>query len=280
MKAREVTDFEYELASGKRFHFGRNWRRFVCTLDERQIVEAETSLQMMLGVKSLDRKTFLDVGCGSGLFSLAAIRLGAEQVHSLDYDPESVACTRELKSRFFEGAEHWAIEQGSVLNQNYLLRLGEWDVVYCWGVLHHTGDMYRAMGNMIPLVKRGGQLFLSIYNKQPFLSAYWLFVKRLYNRLPTLCQGLMNVSFFCFFVVEFAVADILRRTNPANRYSGKGRRGMKIYHDTLDWIGGYPFEVASPEEIFRFWRDRGFVLKELKTCAGRHGCCEYVLARV
>ncbi len=87
-----------ETAAGERFGFGANWARFLRHLDEPRIVAAERSLQQMLGLPSLAGLRFLDAGSGSGLFSLAARRLGAE-VHSFDYDPQSVACTRELRRR-------------------------------------------------------------------------------------------------------------------------------------------------------------------------------------
>ena len=51
-------------------------------------------------------------------------------------------------------------------------------------------------------------------------------------------------------------------------------RGMSIWYDMKDWVGGYPFEVSHPEGLFRFFRDRGFRLYELKTCGGSHGCIE------
>ncbi len=51
-------------------------------------------------METLAGNSFLDVGSGSGLFSLAAMRLGADRVHSFDYDPQSVGCTKELKRRF------------------------------------------------------------------------------------------------------------------------------------------------------------------------------------
>src|SRR3989442_11992645 len=130
-------DCTQEIDRGKRFEFGKNWSQFLTTIDEERIRVAEQSLKEMLEIDHLQGKSFLDIGSGSGLFSLAARRLGAS-VHSSDFDPKSVACTRELKRRFFSEDKNWRIEQGSVLDKNYLLSLGTFDVVYSWGVLHHT----------------------------------------------------------------------------------------------------------------------------------------------
>ncbi|MBL8850076.1 MAG: 50S ribosomal protein L11 methyltransferase, partial [Planctomycetaceae bacterium] len=78
------------------FAFGRNWRRFLSVVDERRIEAAVESLSLRLGRDSLKGVRFLDAGSGSGLFSLAAQRLGATVV-SFDVDPQSVACTTEMK---------------------------------------------------------------------------------------------------------------------------------------------------------------------------------------
>ena len=153
----------HEITDRERFAFGENWRRFLAILKEKHIQQAEDSLRRMLEISDLRGKTFLDVGCGSGLFSLAARRLGA-RVHSFDYDPESVGCTQELRQRYFPQDPDWRIEEGSVLNNNYLAGLGHFDVVYSWGVLHHTGAMWRALENVAGSVARGGKLFIAIYN--------------------------------------------------------------------------------------------------------------------
>src|SRR5438128_7073825 len=124
-----------EIARGERFEFGRNWSRFLATLADTRIADAEDSLRKMLETEDLRGKRFLDIGSGSGLFSLAARRLGA-RVHSFDYDPRSVACTSELKRRYFNGDDRWKVEEGSALDAVYVKSLGTFDVVYSWGVLH------------------------------------------------------------------------------------------------------------------------------------------------
>ena len=176
-----------EVAAGKRFAFGLNWAAFLETLDEERIGTACRSLQDMLGVTDLRGKSFLDVGSGSGLFSLAARRLGA-RVYSFDYDPQSVGCTEELRRRYFPSDGDWTVEPGSALDTDYLGRLGKFDIVYSWGVLHHTGAMWDALANVAPLVQEGGTLFIAIYNDQGKTSRRWLAVKRTYNRLPRACD--------------------------------------------------------------------------------------------
>jgi 2-polyprenyl-6-hydroxyphenyl methylase/3-demethylubiquinone-9 3-methyltransferase len=118
-----------EITEGKRFEFGKNWSRFLSRLNEERIVRAENSLKMMLEAEDLRGRSFLDIGCGSGLFSLAARRLGAH-VRSFDYDPQSAACTRELKRRYFPEDAGWVIDEGSILDRKYVQSLGRFDIVY------------------------------------------------------------------------------------------------------------------------------------------------------
>jgi 2-polyprenyl-3-methyl-5-hydroxy-6-metoxy-1,4-benzoquinol methylase len=262
-----------ELVAGQRFEFGRNWKRFLKTVDDDRIRRAEQSLQRMLNRKELRGVCFLDVGSGSGLFSLAARRLGAV-VHSFDYDPRSVECTRELKRRYFPSEEEWTVEEGSVLDKQYLRTLGLFDVVYAWGVLHHTNAMWEALDNVSALVSRGGRLFVAIYNDQGLKSKLWRKVKKAY------CSGWLGKASVCsVFVPVFAIGellnDLLNGRNPFRSFNIKSR-GMSRTHDWLDWLGGYPYEVAKPEEVVEFCRKRGFSLEKLATAGNRLGNNQYV----
>jgi 2-polyprenyl-6-hydroxyphenyl methylase/3-demethylubiquinone-9 3-methyltransferase len=271
--------FTRQAANGQRFEFGKNWQRFLSVLDDERVAEAKRSLSDMLDVSTLSGTTFLDVGSGSGLFSLAAMQLGASRVHSFDYDPQSVACTRELKRRYFSDTTRWTIERGDILDADYVQSLGQFDVVYSWGVLHHTGDMWRALGNVASLVKPGGILFISIYNDQGGTSRRWKTVKQIYNAGPG-GRLLTSAVFIPYFVLRGAAVDLLRRRNPLRGYREyKKSRGMSRVHDWFDWLGGYPFEVAKPEAIFARYREQGFTLERLKTCAGGLGCNEFVFRK-
>ncbi|MDE2261547.1 MAG: class I SAM-dependent methyltransferase [Gammaproteobacteria bacterium] len=270
-----------EVASGNRFAFGDNWHRYLKIVDDKRIERAVESLQAMLEVKDLQGKSFLDIGSGSGIFSLAARRLGA-RVFSFDYDPRAAACTQELKRRYFEHDREWQVQTGSALDREFLGRLGRFDIVYSWGVLHHTGDLWGALANVDRNVAEGGKLFISLANDQGEASRRWTTVKMLYNRMPSHLKGSFAVLVYLPLELRKFVGS-LAKGRPQAYFSSIWNygvnRGMSWWRDNIDWIGGYPFQVSKPEEILDFYRARGYTLLKMTTCGRGHGCNEYVLQR-
>lgn len=267
-----------EVHRGDRFEFGKNWSNFLRVLDDDRIERAVASLKALLGVSDLTGATFLDVGSGSGLFSLAAHKLGG-RVRSFDYDPASVACTAELRHRFGSGGPDWIVERGSILDEEFLAGLGQFDYVYSWGVLHHTGSMWEAIRNAAGLVAPGGTLAIAIYNDQGAWSKRWARLKRFY------CSGrlgkvVLSGTYIPAVIARQLAADLFWLRNPLKRYTDyRTHRGMSVWHDWFDWLGGYPFEVAKPEEIFQFGIRNGFEMTNMTTCGGSVGCNEFVFRR-
>jgi 2-polyprenyl-6-hydroxyphenyl methylase/3-demethylubiquinone-9 3-methyltransferase len=276
---RSLSDRHFaETRAGERFGFGENWRTFLKTVDESRIQIAVDSLKEALDVETLAGKRFVDVGSGSGLFSLAAHRLGAA-VTSFDYDPASVGCTREICRRYGSKGAEWRILHGSVLDRHFLAGLGTFDIVYSWGVLHHTGSMWQAIENILPMVQPGGLLFISIYNDQGVWSKRWRSIKRFYCS-GTLGRVLIPACYIPYRLFRFALSDVVRLRPPWHSIANYRRaRGMSVWHDCLDWLGGYPFEFAKPEEIILPLQKQGLTLRNLNTQYGTVGCVEYVFAR-
>lgn len=262
-----------------RFAFGANWLDYLQHLDDARVANAERSLQSVLGVGALDGRSVLDVGCGSGLFSLAAERLGAARVHSFDADPASVECTGLIKQRYAPDAREWTIEQGDVTDERYCAALGGFDVVYCFGVVHHTGAMWRALQNVAGCVAPGGLLFVSVYNDQGRASARWRAVKRTYHRLPVRARPLYAGAVWAPFELRQAIDGVLHDPRGYLRTWTDRDRGMSRWHDIVDWVGGYPFEVAMPAEVFDHCRRLGLQLERLRTVGASLACNEFLFKR-
>lgn len=260
-----------------RFEFGSNWRSFLSLLDERRIEESVRAIKASLQREDLKGLNVLDIGSGSGLSSLAMHRMGAN-VTSFDFDEISVSCTSELRERFAAGSGKWTVTQGSVLDDEFMSSLGTYDIVYAWGVLHHTGAMWRAIELSAGRVTDNGRLLIALYNDQGWRSRAWLHIKRAY------CSGAVGrvavkALFYPMFALYALALDIRNGQLPGSHARNYAeRRGMSLIHDWRDWLGGYPFEVARPYDVSSILGRRGFTLERQKLTRG-WGCNEFVLVR-
>jgi SAM-dependent methyltransferase len=185
-----------------------------------------------------------------------------------------------MRRRFSAVTDDWSVERGDVLDSAYMNKLDRFDLVYAWGSLHHTGDLWSAVRNAAAHVRDDGRFYLAIYNDQGGTSRRWLVVKRLHQRLPNWLRVILVAACAVVLWWKDMVRDILRGRPFATWFNYSKERGMSPWHDLVDWIGGYPFEVAKPEQVFDFLRGRGFSLEKLKTCGGGSGCNEFVFRRV
>ncbi|MEJ2061218.1 MAG: class I SAM-dependent methyltransferase [Gammaproteobacteria bacterium] len=262
------------------FAFGENWAAYSEKIGETEINEAVAGLSRLLGGERLDGKRFLDIGCGSGLHSLAALKLGAAEVVAVDIDPASVATTRAvLEHRFPSG--NYTVEQHSVFELDPASQ-GTFDVVYSWGVLHHTGDMDRAMRLAASLVADSGIFIFALYRKT-WMCGSWKIEKRWYARASSKAQSRAR-SVYTFFVR----LGLLLMGRDFKRFvrEYRGKRGMDYYHDVHDWMGGWPYESISPREVDSFMHKLGFsrvrsFVRPGNILGRRHGifgsgCDEYV----
>lgn len=260
-----------------RFAFGKNWRQFLQHLSDQRRQSAVESVKRLLSMDSFESQRFLDIGCGSGLFSLAAIDMGAAKVVSFDYDADSVACARLLNDKFGPYPQ-WTILQGSVLDQDWLASLGKFDVVYSWGVLHHTGAMWDAIDHACQSVADGGKLCLSIYNDQGAITKLWLLVKRFYNVVPGWIRWLLVLGYLIPASLWWSIRGLIGRKPVRDWFPKANERGMHFYYDAVDWLGGYPFETATPAEVVRFVEQRGFEAEKVLPRKGS-GCNEFVFVK-
>jgi 2-polyprenyl-6-hydroxyphenyl methylase/3-demethylubiquinone-9 3-methyltransferase len=240
------------LDQGSHFAFGKNWDSYSKLVTEERVAEAVSALRR-LGGNDFAGKRFLDIGCGSGVHSLAALRLGADQVIALDIDPESVATTRRLLSSN-ASAQRWSVLEKSVFDPQ-LGSLGSFDVVYSWGVLHHTGDLHRALRAAAGLVASGGQFIFALYRRTP-MCWFWKLEKRWYAQTSEARQARA-------LAVYLKVFKLLNRRTYKDYVANYGKRGMDFHHDMHDWLGGWPYESISPAQTDLLMQQLG--LRRLRT---------------
>jgi 2-polyprenyl-6-hydroxyphenyl methylase/3-demethylubiquinone-9 3-methyltransferase len=269
-----------EVASAKlteretHFDFGKNWARYSELIDCDRLAAATESVRRL--VPDVAGKTFLDIGSGSGLFSLAALHLGAARVHAVDIDEDSVTTTRKVLASFGDDSR-WTAEQRSVFDLSPD-ELDTFDVVYSWGVLHHTGDMWKAIDRASKMVAAGGTFALALYEKTPLCGA-WRVEKKAYMRAGPRVQRLARG----LYIGLYRLGRLATGRNPFVR--GVLNRGMALEHDVHDWLGGYPYESTDKAEVAEFLCTRGFepvLEKAVKIHAGGimgSGCSEYVYRR-
>jgi 2-polyprenyl-6-hydroxyphenyl methylase/3-demethylubiquinone-9 3-methyltransferase len=249
------------------FDFGANWHEFSAErVDAARLAIASQSLQALLQRPNLNGLTILDVGCGSGLFSIAAAQLGAEKVMGVDVNPRCIAVSQSNHQRLIQQARV-TFRQASALNVSEMEALGKFDIVYAWGSLHHSGAMWQAISNVAKQVAPGGMLVLAIYNKH-ITSPIWTWIKWLYNQLPGFGKQMMA---FIFALIIYIAKFLVTRRNPLEK-----ERGMDFWYDVVDWVGGYPYEYATLQEVTAYMAEQGFTLRRSVPAQVPTGCNEFV----
>jgi 2-polyprenyl-6-hydroxyphenyl methylase/3-demethylubiquinone-9 3-methyltransferase len=251
------------------FSFGENWSEYSAFLDEGRVIEAEKSLQQLLQRERLDDLSFLDIGAGSGLFSIAAARLGAKRVVAIDKEDDCLLSARRNIERFLP-PPLWntvEVEHGDILCPQ-TCRFGKFNIVYAWGSLHHTGAMWRAIENAVTFCSPGSHFVLALYN-HTLLSPVWLQIKQFYNRAPVLIQLAMVSTLWTIRGVGRALTG---------KHPFRAERGMSVWYDAVDWLGGLPYEYSHPDRVIRFMTEHGFQpVYTVRT--GRLGCNEFVFLK-
>lgn len=254
------------------FDFGRNWDGYsLARIDDERLRLAVNSLKKLLGGDAVKGSTFLDVGCGSGLFSIAAAMCGASRVVGVDVNQTCVDVSIRNWSYLSDQKENVSMPDfkvGSALESSFMKGLGTFDIVYAWGSLHHTGDMWQAIQNSAGCVRRsGGTLVMAIYNAH-WSCKGWTVIKKIYNHSPRFIKSLFNITFGgVIYAAKFGVT----RRNPL-----KKERGMDFWYDVIDWLGGYPYEYASSEVIIERIQPLGFSPRTYIPPTAPTGCNEFV----
>jgi 2-polyprenyl-3-methyl-5-hydroxy-6-metoxy-1,4-benzoquinol methylase len=260
------------------FAFGENWRDYSKTIDQKRIDSAIAGVRKLLP-DGLAGKTFLDIGCGSGLHALAALSLGAAEVTAIDIDENSVSTTQGLLTRHAPNL-NWTAKVASIFDASPDT-VGKFDVVYSWGVLHHTGDMWRAIECAANFVNADGEFAIAIYSTTS-CDAMWKAEKKFYSKAPRPIQWSIRQAYMAAFL---AAKSLLGKSPISYVRNYATMRGMNFSHDAHDWLGGYPYETATAAELhdricqMGFTEQRSFPLPASRGLFGS-GCHEFVFRKI
>jgi SAM-dependent methyltransferase len=251
----------------KRFGFGRNWRNYSSLVDEIRLRKAELHLKDRFDVDNLEGN-FIDIGCGSGVFSAAASRLGA-RVFAFDYDQNSTDTTKEVTSKFGTAKNIVKIYTDDVLDLSDTSVISDAQLIYSWGVLHHTGDLWRALEVISEHATSGSTFVLAIYNDAGYMSQKWLKLKKLYVNAFLLRPLILFIAWKDFWA-KHQIHELRNGRDPFRtwREYSIDSRGMSAWYDLIDWAGGYPYEFASVEQISSFMALRGWKFEKVWTNSG------------
>jgi SAM-dependent methyltransferase len=262
----------------KQFDFGQNWSDFsanAATVE--RVAQARAHFSALLSGIDIQGKSFLDIGFGQG-FSLLSARAGGAVAVGCDINPKCLEIIDRNRWLFPGPPEDIALHVGSILDDATVKVLRSmdpdggrgFDIVHSWGVLHHTGDLRRALANAGSLVRPGGYFVIAIYNRH-WSSLPWLGIKALYVHSPRWIQRLMIAG---LYPVIWLAKLVVTRNDPMTK-----ERGMDFYYDVVDWVGGYPYEYATIGEMEEICRPLSLSLVRAIPAVVPTGCNEFVFRK-
>jgi ubiquinone/menaquinone biosynthesis C-methylase UbiE len=225
------------------------WTEYVPELEA-----SEKHWRLFYSPEEVRGKSVLDAGCGTGIFSIVFARNGAGRVTGIDISPGSLETARTLKAKFGLDNAEFRLQD--------MLRLpfadNSFDIVWAWGTVHHTTDPFRAISELIRVLRPGGSLFLAVYKRTKVTFIHEIIRKTLIRTPRRTWTSLSKLMAFFLSPVVFFF-----------KKREKSRKGEKLEELILDWYFVPIRHYYTPEEIQDFLKKKGLEIEKFLPASGR-----------
>ena len=203
----------------------------------------------------LEGKTVLDGGCGSGMVSVAFATLGA--------DVTGVDVTRQCVENGRKNAQRFGVECRFIQADLVTLSLDDqFDIIYTWGVLHHTPDAEASFHSLATHLKEDGDIIIAVYLRTP-LSGFWNSIRVFYQRSPSMLKTVTRKT----TAALLAGVDMAKRlVGGRQRYMMRGTSNEEIVND---WFGVPHRTFHSYDEVYKWFEDAGLAYELVDPHTGR-----------
>ena len=204
------------------------------------------------GVKG---KKVLDAGSGSGMVSIAFAVMGAS-VTGVDITSKCIENGRKRAKAF-------GVECRFVQSDLTMLDLHEdFDIIYSWGVLHHTADAKASFFRLVEHLRPGGEIIIAVYLRTAF-SSFWNFSRVFYQSSPGFAKTAFRRSASVLLNGYDAVRKALMKKE---RYMLRGTSNEELVND---WFGVPHRTFHTYTEVYEWFREKGLDYRLVNPATGR-----------
>jgi ubiquinone/menaquinone biosynthesis C-methylase UbiE len=215
---------------------------------------SEKHWEIFYAAEEVQGKSILDAGCGTGIFSIIFANKGADQVTGIDISEGSLHTAQSLKEKF--GLKNAEFEKQDMLALPFPDR--SFDIVWAWGTVHHTTDPFKAIDELIRVLKPSGSILLAIY-KRTRLTFIHEIIRKILVRTPRKTWKVLAKILAIFLS---PVIFLLKKRE-------KSRKGEKLEELIIDWYFVPIRHYYKPGEIKNYLEERGFSVEKFLPASGR-----------
>ena len=215
---------------------------------------SETHWKIFYSPQDIEGKSVLDAGCGTGIFSIIFARNGAASVLGIDISEGSLETAKALKTKF--DLENASFQKQDMLDLPFADE--SFDIVWAWGTVHHTTDPFKAMSELIRVLRAEGSILLAVYTRTRVTFLHEIIRKALVRTPRKTWKALSKI----LALVLSPVVYFFKKRE-------KSRKGEKLEELIMDWYFVPIRHYYYPEEIKVFLEEQGFTIEKYLPASGR-----------